>query len=340
MIVLAGDVGGTKVDLGLFSAEEGDAPPALRAQGRYSSRDHPDLESLCSAFLRQYPARPAAAAFGIAGPIGPDRVATTNLPWTIERAALEAMLSCPVALVNDLESTAHGIAALEPHCVLTLNEGDEVPRAPRAILAAGTGLGEGYMVWSPRLSRYRPFPSEGGHADFAPRDEEQMGLLRHLLGRHRRVSVERVVSGEGIVAIFEHLAASGRHPSPAGLLDRIAPADAPAAISGAALGRAHPVCVETMRLFAACYGAEAGNLALKILARGGVYVGGGIAPKILPLLSDGVFMRAFLDKGRFAALMSSLPVRIILDETTSLRGAASVARELAMKDVDGRRPHG
>jgi len=327
--ILAGDIGGTKVDLGLFSRGGGRAAPSLTRRERFSSASHEDLQSICRAFLGDSGSRPVAAAFGIAGPIVDDRVEATNLPWVIEKKGLESLLGCPVALLNDLESTAHGIPLLSGEELLSLNDGEEVPGAPRALIAAGTGLGQGYMVREAGSDRYLPCASEGGHSDFAARDEEEFALLRHLKTRLGRVSVERVVSGMGIESIFDYLAATGRYMVPDTLRRAVSGPDGAAVISKAALEGTSPVCVETMRRFISSYGAEAGNLALKIMALGGLYVGGGIAPKILPLMREGTFMRSFVDKGRFAGLMKRIPVRVILNERTALLGAAAAADRLA-----------
>ncbi len=302
--------------------------PTLSRHEKYSSASHEDLESICRAFLGETGARPVAAAFGIAGPIVDDRVEATNLPWVIEKRKLESLLGCPVALLNDLESTAHGVPLLSGRELVELNEGEEVPGAPRALIAAGTGLGEGYMIHDPGSGRYVPCASEGGHSDFAARDPEEFALLEHLKEDLGRVSVERVVSGMGIVSIFEYLVSTGRYDVPPKLAEAAAGPDGAAAISAAALAGTSPVCVDTMRRFVSSYGAEAGNLALKIMSLGGLYVGGGIAPKILPLMREGTFMRSFADKGRFETLMQRIPVRVILNERTALLGAASVADRL------------
>ncbi len=327
--VLAGDIGGTKVRLGLYDA----ASMATLREATLASRDHADLESACRAFLRDAGLSPAAAAFGIAGPIVEGRTQTTNLPWVIERSSLERLLGCPVAMLNDLESTGHGVAALKPSEICVLNEGDEVARAPRALIAAGTGLGQGYMVYDAAHGHYAPAASEGGHSDFAPRDEIGIDLWRALAARHGHVSVERVVSGMGIVTILEHLAASGRHAVSAALRDEMAAGDPAAVISRGAVQEEDPLCEETMNRFITAYGAEAGNLALKTMCLGGLYVGGGIAPRVLPLMLGGRFMEAFTDKGRFAALMRRIPVRIILNDKASLMGAALVAARMVRTDA-------
>lgn len=325
MIVLAGDIGGTKTDLGLFSSAGPADSLVLTARQRFVSRDYPDLESLCARFLRGSAAPPGAAAFGIAGPVVNGRCEATNLPWVIERSSLERLLRCPVTMMNDLESMAHGVAQLKPDEFLTLNPGVPSAGAACAIIAAGTGLGEGYMVWDAAGGRHVPSASEGGHTDFAARNSDEIDLLRRLQTRFTRVSVERVVSGAGIREIFDHLEATGRYEVPASVRSALDTGDPAAVISREAIDKGAAICVETMRWFVAAYGAEAGNLALKVMARGGVYVGGGIAPKILPLMTDGVFMSGFLDKGRFAPLMTTIPVRILLNETASLLGAAAVA---------------
>jgi glucokinase len=325
VIVLAGDIGGTKVDLGLFSRTDPAGPLVERAQARYPSRVYRDLESICAEFLEGRGVSPGAAAFGIAGPIVNGRCEATNLPWVIEQTSLARQLRCPVGMLNDLEATAHGIPELGAGQIHALNEGQEVREAARAIVAAGTGLGEAYMVWDASLGRYAPSASEGGHCDYPARNSGEIEMLGHLIGRFGRVSVERVVSGMGILEIFGYLADTGRYDVPAQLRETIAAGDAAAEISRAAMAERAPICVETMRRFVAAYGAEAGNLALKVMALGGLYVGGGIAPKILPLLTDGLFMSSFLDKGRFAPLMSRIPVRVILNERAALLGAAAVA---------------
>lgn len=325
MIVLAGDIGGTKTHLGLFTRAKPKAALVMTHQERFVSRGYVDLESLCADYLKGRSTRPDAAAFGIAGPIVNGRCEATNLPWVIERTSLERLLSCPVTMLNDLESMAHGVAELGPDEFLTLNPGVEVKKGARAIIAAGTGLGEGYMVWDATWNRHVPSASEGGHADFAARNHDEIDLLRRLLARFERVSVERVVSGTGIREIFDHLAATGRYDIPGALREALDSGDPSPAISHAAMNGGAPICVETMRRFVAAYGAEAGNLALKVMARGGLYVGGGIAPKILPLMTDGLFMSNFLDKGRFAPLMSTIPVLVLLNEMASLLGAAAVA---------------
>lgn len=322
MIVLAGDVGGTKADLGLYAIEPGSPRPRLVRHRRFASAGHPGLEAIARALLDEGTERPEAAAFGIAGPVVDGQVRATNLPWVVQEDWLAARLGCRVRLLNDLEATAHGVPALGSNEILILSEGRELAGGTRAILAAGTGMGQGYMIHDPRLSRYVPAASEGGHCDYAPRSAIEMEMLAWLLNRHDHVSVERVISGMGIEEIHAFLASTGRFVAPGGR-------PGAAAIGAAAQTGSPPICVETMRIFVEGYGAEAGNLALKLMALGGVYIGGGIAPKILPLMTDGRFIDAFVDKGRFAPLMRRIPVRLILNEQTALIGAALAASYLA-----------
>ncbi|HZI93538.1 MAG TPA: glucokinase, partial [Patescibacteria group bacterium] len=264
MIVLAGDIGGTKVDLGLFEDLE------LREKRRYVSRDFTGLEAILSDFMvAAGGSRLSAAAFGIAGPIVGGGVHTTNLPWVIDQDSLQRTLGCPVAMVNDLESTAHGIPLLGPGEIVTLNEGSEVAGAARAIIAAGTGLGQGYMIFDRERQRYQPRASEGGHTDFAARDDAEIELLRRLASKFGHVSAERVLSGSGVGEILDHLTTTGRYLASRELRDAIAAGDAAAVIARAAMDRTHPICIETMRMFVSAYGAEAGNLALKVMALGG-----------------------------------------------------------------------
>lgn len=326
--ILAGDIGGTKVRVGLFETADGTPARVPRAARTYASREYDGLESICRDFMSGVDAKLGAAAFGIAGPIVDGRTEATNLPWVIERSSLEDLLACPVGMINDLEATAHGIPRLQPDEIHVLNEGSEVEKGARAIIAAGTGLGQGYMVWDEVGGQYEPHASEGGHTDFGPRDDEEIALLRHLREKHGRVSAERIVSGMGIEAIFRFLVGSGRYDL-ADEVRREVEEHGARAVSKRALDGSDPACCETMRRFVAAYGAEAGNLALKVMALGGVFVGGGIAPKILPLMTGGPFMEAFLDKGRFRPLMKRMPVRVVLNEETALLGAATVAARLA-----------
>jgi glucokinase len=321
-MLLCADIGGTNTKLALFRRDD---PRAVAALATYPSRDIRDLGSTIADFLARAPGTIEAACIGIAGPVAGPRVEPTNLSWVIDGTALSAGLGgAPVFLLNDLEALSYGIPALRADAYAVLNPGHSVPTGTIGVIAAGTGLGEGGLVWDG--SRYVTLASEGGHADFAPRTPRDIELLRHLLRRWpEHVSWERVVSGPGIVHILEFLRDVERCEVPATLAAALAAGDPAAAITEAALAGGPPIATATLDLFVELYGAEAGNLALKLKSTGGLYVGGGIAPKILPKLRDGRFRDAFVAKGRFAELLSEIPVRVILDEHTALYGAAGYA---------------
>ena len=326
-MLLAGDVGGTKTSLGLF--DESRPGTARVAYGRVASREAGSLEAAVDEFLGAH-GRPRidAACFGVAGVVVEGRAATTNLPWQIdERELARAIPTRRVRLLNDLEAAGYGVLLLAPDELAELQPGR--PReGHRVLIAAGTGLGQALLIW--QQGHHHVVASEGGHVDFAPRDERQGRLLAHLRRLHGRVSYEDVLSGPGLVAVYRFLRQDGSTPppEPAWLAAELAQEDAAKVISEAALEGRDPVCAAALDLFVSVYGAEAGNLALKAVAVGGVIVGGGIAPKILSALSDGAFIRAFRDKGRMAKLMAEIPVRVALNPETALLGAASVAKRL------------
>ena len=322
-LILAGDIGGTKTHLAIFSLE-GDKLKAV-LEKTFSSKQYSGLESVLQEFLSDNDGSVGSACFGVAGPVVDGSVKTPNLPWFIDGRQLSKTLNTPsVALLNDLEATAFGIFTLEPHEFVVLNPGSARRPANKALIAAGTGLGEALLYDDG--SRYHPIASEGGHGDFAPRDDLEIDLLRHLMGKFGHVSYERVVSGPGIANIYEFLRDSGRYDEPPGLKEKLAAsADPSALISQAALAGEPEICVKALDIFVSVYGAEAGNLALRGKAMGGVYIGGGIAPKIQSKLRDGSFMRAFLEKGRYKELLSAIPVYLILNEKTALQGAAYYA---------------
>ena len=311
-MILAGDIGGTSTRLGLF--ERHGANVREVAGERYLSREYPGLLPIVREFRFAHAGPVDRATFGIAGPIRDGRVVTPNLPWVIEGAALAAELSLPrVTLLNDLEANAWGVATLAESDSIVLAAGAPAKAGNAAIIAAGTGLGEAGLFGDG--AALRPFATEGGHADFAPHDELTIELYRWLRSKHDHVSWERVVSGPGLVSIFTFLGEMrGSKATPA-------PADA-AAISQAALDGSDELAVSALDLFVTLYGAEAGNLALKMSATRGLWVGGGIAPKILPRLKQPGFLEAFCDKGRFRAFLERIPVRVILNENAALRGAA------------------
>ncbi len=331
-MLLAGDIGGTKTNLAMFSPDAG--PRAPLAEATLPSARYPSLESLVRDFLAQAELatdlRIQRASFGVAGPVVNGRAKITNLPWSIEETHLEATLSIPtVRLLNDLEAIANAVPHVEPCDVRTLSAGKPAPNGTIAIVAPGTGLGEAFLTWD--SSRYRAHASEGGHAGFAPGDPLQTALLRYLQSRFDHVSCERVCSGLGLPNIYAFLKESGHAEEPAWLAERLEEAADPTpVIAKAALdrGRRCELCVSALNVFVSILGAEAGDLALKVLATGGVYLGGGIPPRILPALEQPRFLEAFRRKGRFRDLLTQVPVHVILNPKVALLGAACYGLEL------------
>jgi glucokinase len=328
-VILAGDVGGTKCNLALFELH-GDSHRKIVDQ-RYESREFPTFDEIISKFLLEAHAQTKgagalfieAAGFGVAGPVIDHRVKATNLPWIVDRATLVAQLGTPhVVLLNDLEATAHSLALMAPSELSTLNRGVASPQSTQALLAAGTGLGESILVWDG--GKYVIANSEGGHVDFAPRTEQEIELLRYMKKDNEFVSVELILSGRGFRTIHTFLNASVQHPSFAG-----PEADSAPEITRLALEGKCPICVQTLDLWVSMYGAEAGNLALKVLARGGIWVAGGIAVKIRKKMEDGTFFRAFCRKEKFSALLAQIPIRMVLNEEAPLVGAMSQAIQAA-----------
>lgn len=323
--VIAGDIGGTKTRLAVV--EVTGTRVKVERELSYPSREFGSFEILLADFLGDA-AVPGCAAFGIAGPVQGRAVRTTNLPWYIDAAALQQRFGFEACdLLNDLEATACGLPALGVEDLLTLQQGSVDARGNAAVIAAGTGLGEAGLFWDGQ--RHRPYATEGGHASFCPRDDVEVELLHHLREIHGHVSWERVVSGMGLVDLHDFLRAYRRAAQPRWLEEERRTGDAAAAISRAALDGRDDICIETLERFVQLYGAEAGNLALKTMSRGGVYVGGGIAPKILPLLQRGAFVESFLAKGRMRPLLESMPVRVILNERVALYGPALHAARTA-----------
>ena len=325
-LILAGDIGGTKTHLALFSIEGEKLQAEIKKT--FPSKRYSGLEPLVEEFFADQQASIGRACFGIAGPVVEGQVKTPNLPWVVNAAKIaQTCKLSSVALLNDLEAAAYGIFTLESHELFTLNEGVSGRRGNKVLIAAGTGLGQATLYDDGR--DYHPSASEGGHGDFAPTDETQIDLLRYLIKKFRHVSYERVVSGPGIANNYGFLRDSGRLEEPDWLKEKIsASEDASAVISQEGLAGRSDICVQALNLFVSVYGAEAGNLALRGKATGGVYIGGGIAPKILAKLEDGTFMRAFLDKGRYQELLSAMPVRVILNDQAALQGAAFYAAKL------------
>lgn len=329
-MILAGDIGGTKSNLALFAVKAGKPSPVV--EHTLPSRDYRGLEDVIRDFLdhatshlpRATIDRISRACFGVAGPVVDDRIETPNLPWIISVHSLREALSIEtVTLINDLEATGYGIPSLESEAFVILNEGSAREKANGALIAAGTGLGEAMLTW--RGEDLTAIASEGGHADFAPRNRLEMELLGYLLDRFDRVSYERVLSGPGLLNIYTFLKESAYGEEPEWLTEKLQQGDPSAEISKAALANENALCVKALEMFVSIYGAEAGNLALKFIAVGGVYVGGGIAPKIINKLRDGTFMKAFTHKGRLSPVLEATPVRVILDPKTALYGAARFA---------------
>ena len=324
-MILAGDVGGTKCNLAAYRVSAGKYQQVAKC--RYESRQFSSFESIVTKFLSEIPSGTKdtvgetieAAGFGVAGPVIDNRVKATNLPWTVDGAALAVQLATPhIVLLNDLEATAYSLALLSPSEIAILNRGVPAPKATQALIAAGTGLGESILFWNG--DRYAVASTEGGHTDFAPRTEQEIELLRYMKKRNEYISVELILSGRGFRTIHEFLDVSVRHDSFHGTEDDAAPE-----ITHLALEKKCPVCVETVDLWTVMYGAEAGNLALKTLARGGVWIAGGIAVKIRKKMEDGAFFRAFCEKEKFSALLAQIPVQMVLNEDAPLLGAMSQA---------------
>jgi glucokinase len=333
-MILAGDVGGTKVHLALYDFIDGRLE--YTRDERYPAKDYSGLEEIVKEFLGAV--KVTAACFGVPGPVRDGRLRLTNLPWTLDSRELATGLGVDhVFLINDLEANGYGIAELTPHQIFTLSEGDASQIGNRALVAAGTGLGEGILMWNGRI--HVPYPSEGGHADYAPRNEDEIDLLRFLKQKYNgRISFERVVSGMGMTNIYEFLREVRGVEEPAWLAERIAAAGDPnTVITELALAAKSEICEKTLGMFVSAYGAEAGNLALKVLSVGGLYIGGGIAPRILEKLKDGTFLKAFTDKGRLSQLLINMPVRVILESRAALLGAAAYA-EARAAEISGISP--
>jgi glucokinase len=315
---IVGDIGGTKTRLAMV--EVAGTRVDIEREIIYPSRNFAAFEDLLADFLTGVNV-PAHAAFGIAGPVQGRVVRTTNLPWFIDADVLQQRFGFRVcSLLNDLESIACGLPALEAADFSTLQQGETEARGNAAIIAAGTGLGEAGLYWDGR--RHHPFATEGGHASFCPQNDLEIDLLRYLQRLYGHVSWERVVSGMGLVDLHEFLRVYRKSSVPKWLIDEMRAGDAAAAISRAASAGSDDICVETMDCFVQFYGAEAGNLALKTMSRGGVYVAGGIAPRILPMLQRGTFIGAFLGKGRMRHVLEAMPVRVVLNERAALYGPA------------------
>jgi glucokinase len=321
-MILAGDIGGTNARLAYFQSRNDRLTVA--AEGIFPSREHRGLDEIVTQFVRSQGTRPDVACFGVAGPVRNGKVETSNLPWTVEASRLTSELQLSsVLLINDLEANAWGIASLEEKDVVSLNRVKGTPVGNQAVISAGTGLGEAGLYWDGK--NYDVFASEGGHCDFAPRGELEVELFRYLAARFGHVSFERIVSGPGLVNVYHFFRDTHRGEEPAWLTEELAHGDAAATISRAAVNGKSAMAEHALDVWISIYGAEAGNLALKLMATGGIYLGGGIAPKLVSKLAGPLFMQAFLGKGRMQALLESIPVRVIINEKIALFGAARYA---------------
>jgi glucokinase len=334
-MILAGDVGGTKVDLALYEFSGGSLQMVINK--KYPAKGYPNLETVVQEFLkdpqieRDVHQQVVAACFGCPGPVKEGRLKLTNLPWTLDARELSKILGIEhIFLINDLEANGYGVAELGPNQIFELAAGDKSAVGHRALVSAGTGLGEALLIWNPVARRHVPLPSEGGHVDWAPRNPLEIEMLEYLLKTLKgRVSTERVVSGLGLKNIYEFLRDGKKMDEPAWLRERMETEDPNFVIGTTGEDGSCELTAKVLELFAAAFGAECGNMGLKLLASGGVYIGGGIAPKILTTLKNGVFMGAFLDKGRLSPLLHSVPVRVILEQKCALIGAAAYAEDRA-----------
>jgi glucokinase len=322
-MILAGDIGGTNTRLALFEGTPNHLTP--REIEVFPSPQFSGLPEIVRKYLAKHNQTVEAAAFGLPGAVVDGRVQTTNLPWIVDsRHLAEELRLDRVDLINDLFANAHGIVLLQESDFVVLNQGIASPTGNRALVSAGTGLGEAGLL-AEADGGFRPFPSEGGHADFAPTNELQIDLLRYLFGRFEHVSYERVLSGPGLHNIFDFLRDTKRAEEPGWLADEIKNGDPSAAIAKSAIAGSAEIAVQALDIFISIYGAEAGNLTLKVVATSGAFLGGGIAPKIVAKLKGPTFMHAFTAKGRFQSLLSNVPVRVITNDKTALFGAGRVA---------------
>jgi glucokinase len=320
-MILAGDIGGTNARLAHFQTQNGNL--RLISEHVYPSREYSELGEVVCKFLKDSGVRPEVACFGIAGPVHDGRVETSNLPWIIEQSSLAKQIDLPATLlINDLEAYAWGIGELDLQDLTPLNRVRQSV-GNQAVIAPGTGLGEAGLFWNGTL--HQVFACEGGHADFAPQGDLQIELLRFLASRYGHVSYERILSGPGLVNVYEFLRTKGHAEEPAGFAAQASGANAAATISQAAMNGTNPLAGRALDLWIAVYGAEAGNLALKTMATGGIFLGGGISPKILPKLTGSHFMNAFLAKGRLRPLLEGIPVQVITNDKAGLLGAARCA---------------
>ncbi len=320
-MLLAGDIGGTKTVLAVYAEDATDFDHKPLIEAVFPSSEFNSLEAIVQEFLKDGTTDLSGACFGVAGPVVDRRAEVTNLEWVIDADAISEKLGVNTHLLNDLEAIANAVPYLEASDLFVLNEGRPSPQGAIGVIAPGTGLGEAFLVWDGE--RYESYPSEGGHAAFAPTYSRQVDLLTYWLSRMNHVSYERLCSGLGIPNIYRFLLDSGDYEEPAWLTDALAAAadPTPVIVRTAVEGTAD-ICVETLNLFMEILGGEAANLALKVLATGGIYIGGGIPPRILAQLEAGRFMEVFCSKGRFSEMMATMPVYVIRNPKVALYGAA------------------
>jgi len=323
-LILAGDVGGTNTRLGIFEVNRGRL--RLLFEKTFLSKNYKGLENILEDFLRGKKGI-AAACFGVAGPVTQEVVIATNLPWWIDIQSLRKVLPFKkVEVINDLVANAYGISVLKKGDFETLNAG-KVKKGNQALISAGTGLGEAILFWDGK--QHVPSPSEGGHIEFGPRNHLELELFHYLSDRFDHISYERVLSGDGLFHVYQFLKDSKRFGSePSWLSEKMKEEDPAEVISEVARLKKNKLCSEALDLFTSIYGAAAGNLALQVMAIGGVYIGGGIAPKIIWKLKDGTFVKSFKDKGRLSHIVAHIPVKVIMNQKTALLGAASRAANL------------
>jgi glucokinase len=321
-MILAGDVGGTKVRLALF--EEKGRVTCIDDQ-KFASREFADYGALLKKYLDQEGGKKITrACFGVAGPVHEGICQTTNLPWLISAKDLEQELKIPVHLINDLEANAWGLRCLGQEEFFSVNVGEETV-GNQALVSAGTGLGEAGLYWDGKS--HQPFACEGGHCDFGPTNEEEMELLRYLSRQFKHVSYERILSGSGLCQIYRFLIDTKREKQDLSIADLLNSKEPQRVITEKGTSGACNACVHACELFISIYGSEAGNAALKFLAVGGIFIGGGIAPHLLDFFKSGKFVQSFIDKGRFSSLLMKIPVKVVLNEKTALIGAARYAQE-------------
>ena len=325
MTYLVGDIGGTKTHLALYIEEKGKMECVK--EEKFPSKKYPNLRTIVDEFLKGETVRVSRACFGIAGPVKKGKSQATNLPWLVDTDLLKSALSIDkVSLINDLEANAYGLNMLKDDEFYTINEGDPHAEGNQAMVSAGTGLGEAGIFFDGR--RHYPFACEGGHVDFAPRNKREDALLRYLRKRFGHVSYERILSGPGLYNLYQFMVETKQVEEREEVYKEIASGDSPLLISDKGLSGSSKACAETLELFVSIYGSEAGNVALKMLALGGVYIGGGIAPKIMGVLKRGDFLRSFTGKGRFGALLEAIPIHVVLNDRTALLGTIYYAKHL------------